>query len=166
MTISPSFIAFLKAQCSERLGHVDPRHLADPPSFVYRPSHRPREGHTLTMKACAGVEVGASRGEERLHIYLIVLRVVLIVSFIFGALSHGERAAATDAPNGLSGIFGESDNPASVVAATGGMSYSVPFELPAARGSVQPNLALTYASDTFQQGLRMAHLIPPVSLVS
>lgn len=44
-----------------------------------------------------------------------------------------------------SGTFGEGLGPASVSDA-GGMAYSIPFELPVARGDVQPGLALTYAS--------------------
>ena len=55
-------------------------------------------------------------------------------------------ARAEPPPNGLSGIFGENQGSAQVVPATGAMTYAIPFQLPAARGTAQPGLSLRYAS--------------------
>ena len=56
------------------------------------------------------------------------------------------RAAASDPPNGMSGVFGQNGNSSQVVPGTGAMTYSVPFQLPAARGSAEPYLGLHYTS--------------------
>jgi len=76
-------------------------------------------------------------------------RATVLAVLVAGVVS-GDRARAEDAPappHGLSGTFGESvGGSAAVVPATGGMSYSVPFDLPANRGSAQPRLELAYAS--------------------
>ena len=64
------------------------------------------------------------------------------------AVLSGPTPAAADAPNGLSGTFGESDGSAQVAPGTGAMTYSMPFRLPEARGMAQPSLALGYVSGT------------------
>src|SRR5471030_2984994 len=103
-------------------------------------------------------------GVRSMNIFLFGMRsAITSAALLFGILNASE-GVATEAPNGLSGTFGESDGPASVVPATGAMSYSVRFELPAGRGDVQPSLALSYTSGgrTGEAGLGWSLNLPTI----
>jgi RHS repeat-associated protein len=76
----------------------------------------------------------------------LCFRLVAAHLFLFSLTFIANVAAGTEAPNGLSGSFGESGGSISVVPSTGAMTYTIPFELPANRGGAQPNLMLAYAS--------------------
>ena len=65
--------------------------------------------------------------------------VTLVVACTFMAAAWAE-----DAPNQLSGTFGESKDPATVVGSTGAMTHAVTFKLPSNRGNVQPSVELRY----------------------
>jgi hypothetical protein len=82
------------------------------------------------------------------RVRLIALRRIVLALALGLALLGGDAipAQAQDPPNGLTGTFGESAGSAQVVPATGAMTYTVPFDLPAARGAAQPSLSLRYAS--------------------
>ena len=75
-----------------------------------------------------------------------VLRPLAPAVMLGAAVLACPAPAAADAPNGLSGTFGESDGSAQVVPGTGAMTYSIPFRLPEARGTAQPSLSLNYIS--------------------
>ena len=62
------------------------------------------------------------------------------------ALLGGDAARADEAPGGITGTFGENGGSAEVAPGTGAMTYTVPFQFPAARGTAQPALSLRYAS--------------------
>jgi hypothetical protein len=72
--------------------------------------------------------------------------VALIILLLLAVLSVTETSFGQTPPEGISGQFAET-----VVRSSGGvtgsMSYSIAFDLPAARGDVQPDLTLTYGSD-------------------
>ena len=74
-----------------------------------------------------------------------LLQWVTLVAVIFAGVLDGNIARATDAPYGLSGTSGEQLG-VERVGQSGAMTYSIPFELPANRGSAQPSLGLSYAS--------------------
>ena len=58
----------------------------------------------------------------------------------FGAIPTG--------PDGVSGTYGETSGRGIVDESSGAMTYSIPFDLPAARGNAQPALALSYRSNS------------------
>lgn len=73
----------------------------------------------------------------------------LVVMTALGALvvtGDAARAAGPTPPGGLAGTFTDAKQTfdAHVDGATGALSFSMPFALPAARGDAQPTLALTY----------------------
>jgi hypothetical protein len=61
-------------------------------------------------------------------------------------LAYANEIIPSALPEGGAGIFGESSGDVSVDAATGLLRTAIPFQLPAARGPVQPTLALSYSS--------------------
>lgn len=68
------------------------------------------------------------------------------MGILAAAILGGDLAHAEDPPHGLSGTFGESVGSAQVQPSNGAMGYSLPFVLPAARGTSQPELSLQYSS--------------------
>ncbi len=61
------------------------------------------------------------------------------------ALAEG---AGPSTPDGVTGTFGEASPQGAVDESTGAMGYSIPFQLPAARGDAQPSLSLHYRSNS------------------
>src|SRR5437867_4133536 len=59
---------------------------------------------------------------------------------------YGQEFIPSVPPGGGAGIFGESSGDVSVDAATGVLRTAIPFQLPTARGPIQPSLALSYSS--------------------
>jgi len=62
----------------------------------------------------------------------------------------GRAGADPTAPTGseVSGVFGEAARFPEPDPVTGAMGYAIPFQVPAARGQAQPQLALTYSSSS------------------
>lgn len=79
--------------------------------------------------------------------FLRLMIALAVITFLLGG-DVGRAGAAATPPNGLTGAFGENDNASEVVPSSGAMTYSVPFDLPAARGTAQPSLGLHYRSGT------------------
>ncbi|ANY84032.1 hypothetical protein BB934_37865 (plasmid) [Microvirga ossetica] len=88
------------------------------------------------MAEKAGLSLVLSRGT------VLLLRVAVL----FGFSSELALAELPAPPQAISGTFGESTSTPSIEQATGVLTYTVPFSLPAARGDVQPGLGLHYRS--------------------
>jgi RHS repeat-associated protein len=93
-----------------------------------------------------------------MRIHWSVLAIALIV------LSVRVSGSRAEAPNGLSGTFGESREASTVVGSTGAMTYAVAFQLPPNRGSAQPALGLHYesGSQTGEAGLGWSLNLPSI----
>jgi hypothetical protein len=72
---------------------------------------------------------------------------LLCAALVFNVcVCYGQEFIPSVPPGGGAGIFGESSGDVSVDAATGVLRTAIPFQLPTARGPIQPSLALSYSS--------------------
>lgn len=72
----------------------------------------------------------------------------MVIAFVsvFGAPVRAQEVSTATALNGGGGVVGEGAGDASVGTTTGSAQFSYRFDLPRARGAVQPALALKYSS--------------------
>lgn len=78
-------------------------------------------------------------------------RALMIGALSAASVSWAPRdafAAIPTGPDGVSGTYGETSGRGIVDESNGAMTYSIPFDLPAARGNAQPALALSYRSNS------------------
>ena len=79
--------------------------------------------------------------------YKARLALLLVLAMIVALLDSAQAAVPPAPPGGVSGTYGLDIRTPGVDGARGTMSYTYPFELPAARGDAQPTLGLTYSSE-------------------
>jgi hypothetical protein len=79
---------------------------------------------------------------------LLAACTLAFTTFLAGHSSADPLTPTTNSSGGLAGVFGEASDDAggSDFGPTGAFTYSIPFDLPQARGLSQPKLALTYTS--------------------